>query len=65
MKKLIDKITFLIRLWLMDDEWYYMGASSYQLFPPSFYCKYTKEQIERITAEKLEKIKIMIEELDT
>jgi hypothetical protein len=65
MKKLINKITSLIRLQMLDDEWYYTGASSYQLFPPSFYCTHIKEEIEHITAEEMEKIQMMIEELDT
>lgn len=33
----IDKIIFRIKLWEMDEWWYYTGGSCWGLFPPSFY----------------------------
>ncbi len=61
--KPIRKAVFRIKLLLMDDWWYFTGASSYELFPPSFYYTHTQEEIERITKEKKEKIQEMIDKL--
>ncbi len=47
----------------MDDWWYYTGASTYELFPPSFYYTHTQEEIERITEEKKKRIQALIEQL--
>lgn len=59
----IDKIIFRIKLWEMDDWWYYTGASSWELFPPSFYYTHTEEEIERITAETRARIQALIDQL--
>lgn len=71
MKKIIEflknsmrKIIFRIKLKQMDDWWYFMGGSCFELFPPSFYYTHTEEEIERITAENLERIDKLINELD-
>lgn len=63
LKKLIHKIWFRIKLKEMDDWWYHTGASSWKLFPPSFYYTHTEEEIERITDETLAKIRSMIDKL--
>lgn len=62
-KSLVGKIVFRIKLWMMDDWWYYTGASTYELFPPSFYYTHTQEEIERITAEKKKRIQALIKQL--
>ena len=59
----IDKIIFRIKLWEMDDWWYYTGGSCWGLFPPSFYYTHTEEEIERITAETRERIQALIDQL--
>lgn len=71
MKKIIEflknsmrKIIFRIKLKQMDDWWYFMGGSCFGLFPPSFYYTHTEEEIERITAENLERIDKLINELN-
>lgn len=71
MKKIIEflknsmrKIIFRIKLKQMDDWWYFMGGSCFELFPPSFYYTHTEEEIERITAENLERIDKLINELN-
>lgn len=58
------KIIFRIKLKQMDDWWYFMGGSCFELFPPSFYYTHTEEEIERITAENLERIDKLINELN-
>lgn len=63
LKNLIHKIWFRIKLKGMDDWWYYTGASSWKLFPPSFYYTHTEEEIERITDETLERLRATIEKL--
>lgn len=64
LKKMIREIRFQIKLKEMDDLWYFMGGSCFGLFPPSFYYTHTQEEIERITAETLEKLRTMIDELE-
>jgi hypothetical protein len=62
--ELMHKIIFRMKLMILDDNWYYMGGNCFGLFPPSFYCTHTPEEIEHITAEKMAKLKMMLEELD-
>ena len=62
-KEWIDKIIFRIKLWEMDEWWYYTGGSCWGLFPPSFYYTHTEEEIERITAETRERIQALIDQL--
>ncbi len=64
LKKSMKKIIFRIKLKQMDDWWYFMGGSCFELFPPSFYYTHTEEEIERITAENLERIDKLINELN-
>ena len=45
----------------MDEWWYYTGASSWELFPPSFYYTHSREEIKRITAETVERIQKLID----
>lgn len=51
-EKMIDKVTFKIKLREMDSLWELMGGSCWGLFPPSFYYTHTKEEIEQITKEE-------------
>lgn len=60
-QKKVQKILFQIKLWQMDEWWYYTGASSWELFPPSFYYTHTREEIDRITAETVERIQKLID----
>ena len=62
LKKMIDKVTFKIKLWEMDSLWELMGGSCWGLFPPSFYYTHTKEEIEQITKETIESYQKMIDE---
>ena len=59
----IDKIIFRIKLWEMDEWWYYTGGSCWGLFPPSFYYAHSEEEIERITAETRARIQALIDQL--
>lgn len=64
LENLIHKIWFRINLVAMDDWWYYTGASSWELFPPSFYDTHTEEEIERITKETKARIQALIDQLE-
>ena len=59
----IDRIIFRIKLWEMDEWWYYTGGSCWGLFPPSFYYTHTEEEIERITEETRARIQALIDQL--
>lgn len=60
LRNLIHKIRFLIKLKQMDDWWYFVGGSSWQLFPPSFYYTHTEEEIKRITDGTLSRLQTMV-----
>lgn len=47
----------------MDEEWRLSGRSCWSLFPPSFYYTHTEEEIERITAETIDRIQKLIDQL--
>lgn len=64
LKKKIQEIRFRAKLREMDDLWYFMGGNCFGLFPPSFYHTHTLEEIERITAETMEQLRAMIDELE-
>lgn len=64
LKKLIQKIRFRIKLKRMDDMWYLTGGNCFGLFPPSFYYTHTQEEIDRITAEEIKKIRELLKEFE-
>jgi hypothetical protein len=51
------------QLWDMDMQWSLHGGNCFALFPPSFYCTHTQEEIDRITEEKVAELKKLIDEL--
>ena len=59
--KALDEIRFRRKLKKMDNMWYFMGGSCFGMFPPSFYYTHTKEELERITAEKVDELQKMID----
>ena len=46
----------------LDENWYLWG-SCFDMYPPSFYLTHTPEEVEKIQAEDLKRIKQKIEEL--
>lgn len=48
----------------MDRMWYLTGRSSWELFPPSFYYTHTPEEIKKETAELMERVHKLIDELE-
>lgn len=61
LKELIRKILFRIKLHQMDRRWYDSEASSWELFPPSFYYTHTQEEIDRIRKETFAQIEEIID----
>ena len=64
LKDTIYKILFHIKLKWMDDCWYHIGASSWQLFPPSFYYTHTEEEVERIIKETIVRLRTILAEFE-
>lgn len=62
-REIIQKIVHQIKLWQMDKKWYYTGASSWKLFPPSFYYTHSEEEARRITAEAVGRIQELINKI--
>lgn len=69
MKQVREKIRS-IREWIrtrrkwnrMDRLWRFYGGSCFGLCPPSFYHRYSKEEIERIEQEEIRKLKEKLNE---
>lgn len=64
LKELIHKIRFRLKLREMDEQWYLTGGNCFGLFPPSFYYTHTEEEIKRITAEEIAKLREIIDQLE-
>ncbi|MGN0325310.1 MAG: hypothetical protein ACI4DW_03290 [Lachnospiraceae bacterium] len=64
LKELIRKIRFRLKLREMDEQWYLTGGNCFGLFPPSFYYTHTEEEIKRITAEEIAKLREIIEQME-
>lgn len=63
-KELYKKIKWKIKLWDMDRQYALCCGSCFALFSPSFYCRHTPEEVDKITGETIEEIKKMIDELE-
>ena len=57
LRSLIRKFRSHMKLKQLDDWWYLMGGSCFELFPPSFYYTHTEEEIKRITDRELDKLR--------
>lgn len=47
----------------MDRRWEKSGASSWELFPPSYYYRYTPEELAKMREEKKRLIEKLTEDL--
>ena len=57
LRSLIRKFRSHMKLKQLDDWWYLMGGSCFELFPPSFYYTHTEEEIKRIKDRELDKLR--------
>lgn len=62
-KKLKDMILFRIKLYAMNEWFYFLGMNSWTLFPPSFYHTHTKDEIEHIKQETLRELRKLLQEI--
>lgn len=62
--EVIKKMIFRMKLREMDFFVSYMGMSSWRLFPPSYYYRYTPEELEQMKRELREKIEIIFDKWD-
>jgi hypothetical protein len=62
--EIVKKIRFKMKLREMDRQWYFTFGNCFSLFPPSFYYTHTQEEIDRITAEEIAKIRKLLDEDD-
>lgn len=71
MKRIKEKIRNMHK-WLqtrrklrrMDEIWRFYGGGCFGLYPPSFYHKHSKEEIERLEREKIAKLKEIIKDFE-
>lgn len=64
LEEMVQKVLFRLKLWEMDEWWYFTGASSWALFPPSFFYKHTEEEVRRIKAETIEMLRKLMRETE-
>jgi len=64
-KKIWDKIIFEIRMQIMDARWRNsMLRSCWEVYPPSFYYRYTPEEQRRIKDKHFAEIRAILEEFE-
>lgn len=61
LKRIWKKIIFEIRMFRMDVKWY-DRLHCWDMYPPSFYYRYTPEQQKEIMNIDIAEIKAMLEE---
>jgi len=61
-KKIIEKLRMRSKLKRMDAIWYERGGSCFGLFPPSYYYKYSEEEMEKLKEQELGKLRAIIED---
>lgn len=64
-KKVHDKISLEIRCWVADHSWGdpWVIEENDKLLPPSYYIRYSPEEIERMEAEAYTRIQAKIDSL--
>ena len=64
-KKIWEKIIFEIRMQIMDARWRNsMLRSCWEVYPPSFYYRYTSEEQRRIKDKHFAEIRAILEEFE-
>lgn len=64
LRELWKKICFEIRMRDMDVRWNFFGHSCFEMYPPSFYYRYTPEERKEIMDRDFKRLWEMIAELD-
>ena len=64
-KRFCKKVIFEIRMCIMDIRWRTsLFYSSWQIYPPSFYYRYTPEEQKQIRERDFAEIRAMLEEFE-
>ena len=63
LKKICEKIIFEVRMFRMDMKWY-GRLHCWEMYPPSFYYRYTPEEQEKIRSKEIAEIKAMLKEYE-
>lgn len=64
-RSLWNKLAFWMKLRNMDYVWYnIMGGNSYGVVPPSYYYKYSEEEVERIKTERIDEMKQILRDFE-
>ena len=61
-KKVWKKIKFEIRMHIMDARWRNQWFNCWEMYPPSFYYRYTLEEQKQIRDRDIAEIRAMLEE---
>ena len=60
LQKICKKIIFEIRMFRMDMKWY-GRLHCWEMYPPSFYYRYTPEEQEEIRSKDIAELRAMLE----
>ena len=63
-KGLWKKICFEIKMLHIDARWNFFGHSCFEMYPPSFYYRYTLEERKEIMDRDFKQLREMIADLD-
>lgn len=63
-KKVWKRIIFEIRMHIMDARWQSQWFHCWEMYPPSFYYRYTPEEQKKIIDRDIREIRAMLEEFD-
>ena len=63
LKRICKKIVFEIRMLRMDAKWY-DRFHCWEMYPPSFYYRYTPEEQEQIRSRDITELRTMLEEYE-
>ena len=65
LKKLWEKVVFEIRMQIMDARWRNsMLRSCWEVYPPSFYYRYTPDEQKQIKNRDFARIRVLLEEYE-
>lgn len=63
LKKICKKIIFEIQMFRMDMKWYGQ-LHCWEMYPPSFYYRYTPKEQEEIRSKEIAEIRAMLREYE-
>ena len=61
-KKVWKKIKFEIRMYIIDTRWRNQWFHCWEMYPPSFYYRYTPDEQKQIRDRDIAEIRAMLEE---